>query len=93
MNLYTIANFLLKLKLNHETWDSVFKGNDVNIIFNSILNIFLWHYYSSFPVIKTNKLANDNSWITAGIQTSCKHKNKLYIELRNINKSHFKKIF
>ena len=91
MNCYTIANFLLKL--NHETWDSVFEGNDVNIIFNSFLNIFLWHYYSSFSVIKTNKLANGNSCSTAGIQTSCKHKRDLYIELRNINESHFKKIF
>ena len=49
-NQYTIADFLLKL--SYENWDFVFKGNDVNMIFNFFLNIFLWHYYSGFPVIK-----------------------------------------
>jgi hypothetical protein len=32
------------------------------------------------------KLSNNNSWITSGIWTSCKHKRVLYIKLRN-NKS------
>jgi len=50
INQFTIADFLLKLR--HETWDSVFEGNDVNTIFNSFLNKFLRHYYSSFSVIK-----------------------------------------
>jgi len=62
---YTTADFLLRL--SYEAWDSVFEGNDVNIIFNSFLNIFLWHYYFSFPVIKANKLLNYNSWISSGI--------------------------
>jgi hypothetical protein len=66
INQYTIADFLLKL--SYETWDSVFEGNNVNIIFNSFLNIFLQHYYSSFPMIKDNKLSNHNSWITSGIR-------------------------
>ena len=55
INQHTIADFLLKL--SYETWDSVFEGNDVNILFNSFSNIFLWYYYSNFPVIKVNKLS------------------------------------
>ena len=82
---YTTADFLLRL--SYEAWDSVFEGNDVNIIFNFFLNVFLLHYYSSFLVITASKLSNHNSWITSGIRTSCKHKRDLYIELRN-NKNH-----
>jgi hypothetical protein len=72
INQFAIADFLLKL--SHETWDSVFEGNDVNTVFNSFLNTFLRHHYSSFPVIKVNKLSYHNSWITSGIRTSCQHK-------------------
>ena len=91
INQYTIADFLLKL--SYETWDSVFEGNDINIIFNSFLNIFLWHYYSSFLVIKANKLSNDNSWITSGIRTSRKRKWVLYIKLRNNKNPTLRKYF
>ena len=48
INQYTIADFLLTL--SYEAWDSAFEGYDVNVICNSFLNIFLQHYYSSFPV-------------------------------------------
>jgi hypothetical protein len=61
-NQFTIADFLHKLF--HETWASVFEGNDVNTAFNSFLNTFLRHFYSSFPMIKVNKLFSHNSWIT-----------------------------
>ena len=91
INQFTIADFLLKL--NHETWTSVFEGNDVNTIFNSFLNTFLRHYYSSFPVIKVNKLLCQNSWITSGIQTSCQHKRVLYMKLRNNNNPALRKYF
>jgi len=91
INQFTIADFLLKL--SHETWASVFEGNDVNTIFNSFLNTFLRHFYSNFPVIKVNKLLNHNSWITSGIQTSCQHKRVLYVKLRNNNNPIWKNYF
>ena len=69
------------MKLSHETWEPVFDGNDVNKIFNSFLNIFLRIYYSSFPLIQAKNKMNQNSWITPGIITSCKHKRELYKEL------------
>jgi hypothetical protein len=80
INQITINDFLLKL--SQETWASVFEGNDVNTIFNSFLNTFLKHYYSSFPVIKVNNLPSRNSWNTSGICTSCQHKRALYMELK-----------
>jgi hypothetical protein len=33
---YTVADF--QINLSYETWDPVFNGDDVNIIFNSFLN-------------------------------------------------------
>ena len=89
INQFTIADFLLKL--SHETWASVFEGNDVNSTFNSFLNTFLRHYYSSFPIIKVNKPLSHNSWITPGIQNSCQHKRVLYLKLRDNNNPHLKK--
>jgi hypothetical protein len=91
INQYTIADFLLKLSCG--AWDSVFEGNDVNIIFNSCLNIFLWHYYFNFFVIKANKLLNHKSWIISVIHTSYKHKRELYIEFRNNKNPTLRKYF
>jgi len=70
------------LKLSHETWEPVFDGNDINKIFNSFPNIFLRIYYSSFPLFQAKNKMNQNSWITPGIITSCKHKRELYKELQ-----------
>ena len=80
---YTITDFLLTL--SYETWESVFEDNDVNTVFNSFLNIFLRHFYCSFPMVRVNKPSNQNTWITSGIQTSCQHKRALYVNLRNNN--------
>jgi hypothetical protein len=44
---FSLADF--NYKLSFEIWSDVFEGNDVNIIFNSFLNIFLWYVYASFP--------------------------------------------
>jgi len=80
INQSTIAEF--QLKLSYETWDKIFMKNDVNEIYNSFLNIFLRHYHSCFPVIKTNRLSYGKLWITSGIRISCKHKRELYTECR-----------
>ena len=80
---YTIADF--QFKLSHETWEQVFDGNDVDKILNSFLNIFLRIYYSNCPLTQVKSKMNQNSWITPGIITSCKHKRELYKELQNNN--------
>jgi len=83
INKYTIADF--QLNLSYEMWEQIFDGNDVNEIFNSFLNTFLRIYYSSFPLIRVKNKMNQNSWITPGIITCCKHKRELYKELQNNN--------
>jgi hypothetical protein len=83
INKYTITYF--QLKLSHETWEQVFDENDVNKIFNSFPNIFLRIYYSSFPLIQAKSKMNQNSCITPGIITSCKHKRELYTGLQKNN--------
>jgi hypothetical protein len=66
-------------------WEQVFDGTDVNKSFNSFLNIFLRIYYSSFPLIQAKSKMNQNSRVTPGIITSCRHKRELYKELQNNN--------
>jgi hypothetical protein len=80
---YTMRDF--QYKLSFETWNSVFDDNDVNTMFNSLLNIYLWIFYSSFPLRRVNSKTNRNVWITIGIRTSCKHKRDLYLLCRNSN--------
>jgi len=59
---YTMCDFINKL--SNESWDSIFHGSDVNIMFNSFLNICLRIFYSSFPPIRTKSWKNKNNWIT-----------------------------
>jgi len=55
------------------------------ITFLTLLNIFVRIYYSSFPLTQVKNKMNQNSLITPGIITSCKHKRELYKELQNNN--------
>ena len=80
---YTTYDFIYKL--SNESWNSVFDNDDVNLMFNSFLNIYLRIFYSSFPLIRTKNRMNKISWITLGIKTSCKHKRELYLLSRNSN--------
>jgi hypothetical protein len=37
-----------KLNLSHESWDNIFLEEDVNVIFNNLLNTYLnWLYVNS----------------------------------------------
>jgi hypothetical protein len=65
INQFITADFLFKL--SHESWPSLFEGNDVNTILNSFLNKFIMHYNSSFPMIRVNRWLSPNSWITSDI--------------------------
>jgi len=46
INKNSIAEF--QLQLSWESWDGVFGGNDVNLMFNNFLNSYLRYYHSSF---------------------------------------------
>ena len=65
-------------KLSNESWDSIFHGNDVNIMFNSFLNIHPRIFYSSFPPIRTKSSNNKNNWIILGIKPNTNAKEKCF---------------
>jgi hypothetical protein len=68
-NEHSITNF--KIKLSFESWDDIFGGNDVNMIFNNFLNAYLRIFYSSFTKRKIKNKPKGNAWIRTGIQISC----------------------
>jgi hypothetical protein len=69
--------------LSNENWEEVFQEENVNIIFNKLLNTFLRNFNASFPVVKRKKHAKSNPWLTTGIRTSCITKRNLYVIYRN----------
>jgi len=86
----TFINFL-----SHESWEEVFIDEDVKLIFNNFLNIYLRNYNASFPIIKRIKLIKPSQWITSGIKISCITKLNLYVRYRDSkdpsHKDHYKK--
>jgi hypothetical protein len=88
----TVTDF--KIKRSFVTWDDIFEGNDVNVIFNNFLGTYLRIYYYSFTKNKIQRKPKDNTWITTGIKISCINKRNLYLHCRNSNdtklKEHYK---
>jgi len=80
-------------KLSNESWDSIFHGNDVNIMFNSFLNIYLRIFYSSFPPIRTKSRNNKSNWITLGVKTSCIRNGEVFLFCRNSNNPDLKQYY
>jgi hypothetical protein len=75
-----IHNFLTDL--SYETWDEIYLYDNINQIFNSVLNTFLRLFESCFPVQYVNLKSVCNSWMTNGIRMSCKRKQYLYSLLK-----------
>jgi hypothetical protein len=73
------------IKLSHESWDSVFCYNDVNLSINNFLNTYLRMFYSSFPMKKIHYTSHTRAWLTQGIKISCTNKRKLFLKSRNSN--------
>jgi poly(A) polymerase Pap1 len=72
----------------------VFSGNDVDIIFNSLLNTYLRIFYSCFPLKKiTSSKTKINNWITPDIKISYRRKRELYLLYRNNNEANFKSYY
>jgi hypothetical protein len=68
------------LQLNYESWDEIFEGKDVYLIFNSFLNIYLRIFNASFPIINKHITSkSDITWITQGIKVSWRRKRELYL--------------
>ena len=71
-NEYVIADFLDKL--NKELWECTFNNENIDIVFNPFLNIYIRIFSSSFPLKRINSRKNHKIWITQGIGKSCIHK-------------------
>jgi hypothetical protein len=82
----TIQDF--EYKLSFETWGLDFGSNDINIMYNSLLNSFLRIFYSSFPLKKFSTRIS-----TPGISDSCKYKRDLYLIYRSSNDEAFKSYY
>jgi hypothetical protein len=80
---YTISDFTFKL--SSESWDRFFSNENVNLMINSFLNIYLRIFDSSFPLISKISGIQKSLWITLGIITSCKRKRELFLTLKNRN--------
>jgi hypothetical protein len=77
-----------KLSLSFENWEGVFNclnDNDVNIMFNNFLNVYLRIFYISFPLHRTMSRDRCKGWITKGISISCRHKKDLYLLCKTTN--------
>jgi len=90
INKNSIAEF--QLQLGWESWEGVFGGNDVNLMFNNFLNRYLRYYHSSFFLKKRKHQDRKNQWITTGIRVSCNRRKELFLLCRLIN-NHRLKIF
>jgi len=90
---YYIPEFINKL--SNESWDNVFINDDINEMFNSILNDYLKIFNSCFPLqtVKTKNNYTKNNWITKGIKISCNNKRKLYLSYRQNPNEETKKYY
>ena len=88
MDKSAILDFVFKL--SNESWEGVFDNNDVNLMFNHFLNIYLKIFNSSFPIKSSKNRNYNNNWIISGIKTSCKRKRELFLLTINSNDSAMK---
>jgi hypothetical protein len=77
INECTIMEF--NTNFSYESWADVFNINDdVNLMFNTFLNIYLRLFNHSFPYKKYFPNKKNQTWITTGIKVSCARKRELY---------------
>jgi hypothetical protein len=91
MDKFTILDFITKL--SNDSWEGVFNNDDVNLMFNYFLNIYLKKFHSSFPLLGSQTGNHNNNLITPGIKTSCKRKRELFLITRNSNGSAVKQYY
>jgi len=85
-----------KMNLSYENWENVFNStsdNDINVIFNNFLNMYLRIFYCSFPLYKSLVRNKCKGWLTKGILISCRHKKDLYLLCRMSNNIVLKNVY
>ena len=70
---------LLKTDLAQEHWLDIYEENDVNEAYNKFLTKFIFYYNRNIPLIQNKPCKKiKHPWITKGIMTSIKTRNRLY---------------
>jgi hypothetical protein len=89
---YSLTDF--NYRLSFEMWREVFEENDVNIMFNSFLFIFLRLFNTGFPnsTVKPH-ITKKKLWISSSIKTKCNIKRHLYMISRNSNDPNIKSYY
>jgi hypothetical protein len=62
----SLLNF--NLSLSTEQWEEIFDENEVNIMFNTFLNIFLRYFCNSFHKLYIIPYINTKAWISSSIK-------------------------
>jgi hypothetical protein len=83
INSSTIYEFQCKLSM--ESWEDIFEGSGINVIFKNLLNICLKIFNACFTKSKHISAHRYNPWITRGIKILCHNKRILYMSCRGSN--------
>jgi hypothetical protein len=78
-----LLNF--NLSLSTEQWKEIFDENEVSIMFNTFLNIFLRYFCNSFPKLYIRPYTNTKAWITSSIKIKSNIKRHLYLGCKESN--------
>jgi len=79
-----------QIKVSYDTWENIFQGSDINIIFNNFLNIYLRVFYSSFIKKRITFNHKRNPWITTRTRILCNKKMGLYMKYSVSNDNNLK---
>lgn len=64
-------------------WDHLYELQEVDKAFGYFIKKLKRIYNKSFPYISVNSHNNKSPWLTSGILKSIRHKNKLYVKMKN----------
>jgi hypothetical protein len=76
------------LQLSNENWEEIFdetNTNNVDLLFNKFLDIYLKIFQACFQKRKVSLTQMGNPWTTKGIKISCARKRELYLITRQNN--------
>mgnify|MGYP001553100430 CR=1 FL=1 len=70
--------------VRNESWENIYSSNNAQTAFSYFTDTLTSHFENSFPLcIKKPTKRDTNPWITRGLKTSIKQKNKLYLQYKN----------
>ena len=68
------------MRLSQVDWSGIYISNDANTSYNNFIDLFMSVYNDCFPLVNQRSKNNcKKPWITNGLLTSIKKKNKMYI--------------